>query len=324
MRYGLPYMGSKNSIVPFIIQALPPAENFYDLFAGGCAITHGAMLTNKWKTIIINDINCGITKLFIDAINGKYNDEKRWISREDFFKLKDTDPYVAYCWSFGYRAVTYLYGADIEPWKKALHYARVLNDRTLLHDMGIDSDGSRNDIGKHAKEYASKYCAWFKKVNEGKPLSTVNQIGLKNLESLQRLQRLQSLESLQNLQRLQSLQRYCVSYEQISIKPNSVVYCDIPYEDTAEYISGSFDHKAFYDWACKQKELVVISSYKISDDRFMEINYIKKYALFNSTNGERKQNYEKIFIPKHQKELYEKMMKRKIREVEHYEQLKLF
>ena len=339
MRYGLPYMGSKNSIVPFIIQALPPAENFYDLFAGGCAITHGAMLTNKWKTIIINDINCGITKLFIDAINGKYNDEKRWISREDFFKLKDTDPYVAYCWSFGNRAVTYLYGAYIEPWKKALHYARVLNDRTLLHDMGIDSDGSKNDIEKHAKEYASKYCAWFKKVNEGKPLSKVNQIGLKKLESLQslknlkilqRLQRLQSLESLQRLQslerlpRLQSLQRYCVSYEQFSIKPNSVVYCDIPYEDTAKYISGSFDHKAFYDWACKQKELVVISSYKISDDRFMEINCIKKYAMFNLTNDERKQNYEKLFIPKHQKELYEKMMKRKIREVEHYEQLKLF
>ena len=330
MRYGLPYMGSKNSIVPFIIQALPPAENFYDLFAGGCAITHGAMLTNKWKTIIINDINCGITKLFIDAINGKYNDEKRWISREDFFKLKDTDPYVAYCWSFGNKANTYLYGAYIEPWKKALHYARVLNDRTLLHDMGIDSDGSRNDIEKHAKEYASKYCAWFKKVNEGKPLSKVNQIELKKLESLERLesleglQRLKGLESLQNLQRLQSLERYCVSYEQVFIKPNSVVYCDIPYEDTAEYISGSFDHKAFYDWACKQKELVVISSYKISDDRFMEINCIKKYALLNHTNVELKQNYEKIFIPKHQKELYEKMMKRKIREVEHYEQLKLF
>ena len=323
-------MGSKNSIVPFIIQALPPAENFYDLFAGGCAITHGAMLTNKWKTIIINDINWGITKLFIDAINGKYNDEKRWISREDFFKLKDTDPYVAYCWSFGNRAVTYLYGAYIEPWKKALHYARVLNDRTLLHDMGIDSDGSRKDIKKHAKEYASKYCAWFKKVNEGKPLSKVNQIGLKKLESLQSLknlkilQRLQRLQSLERLQRLQSLQRYCVSYEQFSIKPNSVVYCDIPYEDTVKYISGSFDHKAFYDWACKQKELVVISSYKISDDRFMEINCIKKYALLKHTNDELKQNYEKIFIPKHQKELYEKMMKRKIREVEHYEQIKLF
>ena len=336
MRYGLPYMGSKNSIVPFIIQALPPAENFYDLFAGGCAITHGAMLTNKWKTIIINDINCGITKLFIDAINGKYNDEKRWISREDFFKLKDTDPYVAYCWSFGNKTTEYLYGAYIEPWKKALHYARVLNDRTLLHDMGIDSDGSRKDIKKHAKEYASKYCAWFKKVNEGKPLSTVNQIGLKKLESLQsleglqslqslpRLQNLQRLQSLQNLQRLQSLERYCVSYEQVSIKPNSVVYYDIPYEYTEKYISGSFDHKAFYDWACKQKELVVISSYKISDDRFMEINCIKKYALFNPANDELKQNYEKIFIPKHQKELYEKMMKRKIREVEHYEQLKLF
>lgn len=320
MKYGLPYMGSKNAIVPFILQVIPKAQNFYDLFAGGCAITHGAMLTNKWQNFIINDIDEGITKLFIDAINGKYKDEKRWVSREDFFKLKDTDPYVAYCWSFGNNpAKGYMYGAYIEPWKKALHYARVLNDYSLLKEMGIEGSGTALDIKKHQKEYASKYCAWFKKVNEGETLSNVNKIGLRTLESLE------SLERLQRLQSLQSLQSFNLSYEQVPIKENSVIYCDIPYEDTTKYIAGTFDHKAFYDWACKQKELVVISSYKISDDRFMEIACIKKYAMFRTTNViDRKQNYEKLFIPKAQKGLFEKMSKRKIEVPEHVEQLKLF
>lgn len=40
MNYGLPYLGSKSKIANDIISLFPPAENFYDLFAGGCAITH--------------------------------------------------------------------------------------------------------------------------------------------------------------------------------------------------------------------------------------------------------------------------------------------
>lgn len=34
MKYGLPYMGSKNAIVPYLIKSIPNADNFYDLFAG--------------------------------------------------------------------------------------------------------------------------------------------------------------------------------------------------------------------------------------------------------------------------------------------------
>ena len=311
--YGLPYMGSKNAIVPYILNALPSAENFYDLFAGGCSITHGAMLTNKWNNFIINDLNGEITQLFIDAINGKFKNEKRWISREDFFKLKDTEPYVFIVWSFGNRGVTYLYGEYIEPWKKALHYARVLNDYSLLKEMGIESNGTRIDIGKHEQEYKQKYIEWYKKHYDYNSLSKVNKIGLENLESLQRLQRLQSLE------------RFNCDYSEVPIKPNSVIYCDIPYENTASYKCGEFDHKRFYDWANKQTELVIISSYEISDNRFMEIDFIKKASIMNNTNvEERTYKLEKLFIPKRQKELYERMMNRKVEVPEHNEQLKLF
>lgn len=35
MRYGLPYKGSKNQIAKWLIDQLPPAETFVDLFFGG-------------------------------------------------------------------------------------------------------------------------------------------------------------------------------------------------------------------------------------------------------------------------------------------------
>lgn len=76
--------------------------------------------------------------LFIDALNGKYQNETRWISREDFFRLKDTDPYVAVVWSFGNNLRDYLYSKEIEPLKKAIHYAIFFRDYSLGKDLGYD------------------------------------------------------------------------------------------------------------------------------------------------------------------------------------------
>ena len=100
MNYGLPYMGSKNKIGEWVVGHFPEKKHFYDLFAGGCAVTHCAMLKSKFNTYTINDIS-RMTEFFMDAISGKYADERRWISREDFFRLKDNDEYVRICWSFG-------------------------------------------------------------------------------------------------------------------------------------------------------------------------------------------------------------------------------
>ncbi|MCD7713595.1 MAG: minor capsid protein, partial [Prevotella sp.] len=135
-RYGLPYVGSKNDIADKLLALMPPAETFVDLFAGGCAVTHCAMLSGKYKRFIVNDI-CDAPQLFVDAINGKYRDEKRWISREDFFRLKDTDPYVRYVWSFGNNGNDYIYGKHIEGYKKAYHYAVCFDDFSLFEAMGI-------------------------------------------------------------------------------------------------------------------------------------------------------------------------------------------
>lgn len=138
MKYGLPYKGSKNKLAERIVSLLPKRTHLIDLFCGGCAVSHAALLRNKYEHIHINDINWMCPTLFIDALNGKYQNETRWISREDFFRLKDTDPYVAVVWSFGNNLRDYLYSKEIEPLKKAIHYAIFFRDYSLGKDLGYD------------------------------------------------------------------------------------------------------------------------------------------------------------------------------------------
>lgn len=138
MKYGLPYKGSKNKLAERIVRLLPKRTHLIDLFCGGCAVSHAALLMGKYEHIHINDINWMCPTLFIDVLQGKYNDESRWISREDFFRLKDTDPYVAVVWSFGNNLRDYLYSREIEPLKKAIHYAMFFSDYSLGKELGHD------------------------------------------------------------------------------------------------------------------------------------------------------------------------------------------
>ncbi len=93
-------------------------------------------------------------------------------------------------------------------------------------------------------------------------------------------------------------------YEDVKIYKDSVVFCDIPYSDTNAYGSkniNTFDYERFYDWCKKQQEFVFICEYKMPSD-FICIDSIKKTVLMDS--GGNKKAYEKIFIPKHQEEMY--------------------
>ncbi len=160
MRYGVPYTGSKNKIAAWVVDNLPPARFFIDAFAGGCAVTHAALLSGKYERLIANDLSPA-PDLFLDAVHGKFANETRWISREEFFALKATDAYVRYCWSFGALGENYLYARELEPWEKALHWARVYGDLSLFREMGIETDGSRADIIAHKDEYKQTYIRWW-------------------------------------------------------------------------------------------------------------------------------------------------------------------
>ena len=291
MNYGIPYMGSKNTIAYKIIDIMPKADNFYDLFCGGCSITHCAMLSKKYKNIIFNDIDNGMPQLFLDSIRGKFKKENRWISREDFDKQKKDSAYIRCVWSFGNKGTNYLYGKEIEPYKKAYWYAVMFDDFSLFWNLGINIPKIK---AKNYKEKRLKIARWIKQSKNKK------QYGRE--QALEKLERLQSLQSLEALERLQSLQMFTKSYDEVSIKENSIIYCDIPYENTAEYVNGGFNHEKFYDWAYSQKELVVISSYEVSDKRFQRVINFRKNSNLQGGFGNVKN--EGLFIAKNKLELW--------------------
>lgn len=163
MKYGITYQGSKNAIAEKIIEFLPSGRRFVDLFGGGAAISHCAVLSGKWQKVLYNEYNPLLVDLIKRAINGDFKNEKRWISREDFSKLKEKEGYIKYCWSFSCAGNNYLYSKEVERWKKALHYARVLGDTSLFAEFGIKTDGSRTDIQKNKEEYKRKYIEWYLK-----------------------------------------------------------------------------------------------------------------------------------------------------------------
>ena len=267
MNYGIPYKGSKNKIAENIIAQLPPAKHFYDLFGGGGAMSHCALLSGKYEFVHYNELNPLVFKAFKMAINGEFKDENRWISREDFERLKDSDPYVACCFSFGNSFRTYAYNSETEPFKKAVHYSIFFDDNSLLNNY-IDLKNFKYSSGNIKERRLELQRFLTVLLNENKIVDTVrkhfnteNNHARSVIESLERLERLQSLESINNCRvHLSNL-----SYEEVPIENNSVIYCDPPYANTDTYCI-SFDHEKFYQWLrdCREKnQQVFISEYQI-------------------------------------------------------------
>lgn len=291
-------MGSKNSIVNELIRVFPQADHFYDLFGGGFSVTHGLLVkrSRDFKHFHFNEIRSGICDLIKDAIDGKYNYnvfKPPWVSREDFFKNMDTDPMVKILWSFGSNARNYLFSKEIEPYKKSMHNAIVFNEfddlATQVMGCSFFREGYditsrrlvlRNRIEFYRKTTVPKFLYPFLKE---KDLQVLKQ--LESLKQLQQLEQMQPLERLAQVQRMQSLEQldrlnyYNLSYEQVPIKENSIIYCDPPYANTGKY-DGGFDHKTFFDWADDQVNPVFISEYDIPDKRFTEIWNIQKRSKF--------------------------------------------
>lgn len=268
MSYGMPYMGSKSRIAEWIIDNLPPAKHFYDLFGGGGAITHCALLSGKYKYVHYNELNPLIVKAFTMAVKGEFKNENRWISREDFNRLKDVDPYVALCFSFGNNCKCYCYSKKIEHIKKALHYAICFSDFSLLKELDVNINENlkgRLEICKAIKEFL-----------------TLNRM---ELESLERLQSLERLDRIQSLEQLKDIQITNLDYREVEIEKDSIIYCDIPYDNCEKYVNNDFNHDDFYDWVRKQNN-IFISEYSMPDD-FKVINERNIKSILSATSKDK-------------------------------------
>lgn len=285
MNFGLPYMGSKNRIANWVCDILPNANTLYDLFVGGGAITHYASLNLKYNNYIVNDLNSLCVKGLEMAFNGEFKNKTRWISRDDFFKLKDTDYYVVCCFSFGNNFKTYAYSKDIEQFKKAMHYSVVFNDNSLLSEfVNIDNLNYTSDDTQDRMIYLRKYLHSFIAFKD-------KRIELESLECLQRLNEL-------NNEQKYNIKFYSDDYQNIPLTDkDAVIYCDIPYANTAKY-KHHFDYERFYTWAERQEIPIYISEYEMPKDRFVCVAEKEKRCKFSATNN--RITVERIFRPRTQ------------------------
>ena len=291
--YGLPYQGSKNQIAEEIIDFLPSGNRLVDLFGGGGGISHCASLSGKYKSVLYNEINPLVVKAFSMAINGEFDNEDRWISKEEFHRLKTTDPYVAFCFSFGNCRRTYIYGSYLEPWEKALHYARVLKDYSLLQDMGIYSSCTQLDVKEHNDFYLGKYIEWFSKECKDsetfeKDISVLRK-GNCSLDRLQNYEFLTRIRELKNTINKGIIETYNGSYLNYNYKKGDIVYCDPPYVETDFRGYGGFNNAEFFDWVASRPYQVFFSEYEHDylNDRFYKLWQTEKREVFTSQRATR-------------------------------------
>lgn len=289
IKYGIPYQGSKSKIIEQIAKFLPPAENFYDLFGGGFSVSH-YMIKHRpksYKYFYYNELRPGLCELIQDAINGKYNYDNfkpEWITRERFMAEKESNAYIKIVWSFGNNGSGYIFGKDIDNEKRSMHQAVVFNEFDDLFIKIFKFDKWPNHLTITGKRL------FLKRV-----INT--RIDLQQLQQLEQLQQLLQLEQLQQLERLQQnkLTLTNLDYKNVKIKPNSVIYCDIPYKGTADY-GSTFNYDEFFNLVDSQENPVFISEYNIDDKRFHILTEISHRSTFSASDNNK--TIEKLYCNK--------------------------
>ena len=283
-RYGVPYLGSKSRIATWVVEHLPSAETFVDLFAGGCAVTHAALLAGRWERYIVNDLS-DAPRLFIDAANGKYADETRIPTRDEFFAQKDDDPYIRHLFSFGNNGRSYLFSRDVEEVKvcaSKMLVAPTLAERYRLY---------RRFVKLLGHDYRDRV------MHELEPCERI--------QTCERLQSLQSLQGLQGLQGLQSLQSLQSDYRSVPIPDGAVVYCDPPYRGTNCGCYDGFDFDAFDAWLASCGHMCVVSEYT-APAGCVEVASRRKQCSASANGAQRVT--ERLFVHESQLETYERMI----------------
>ena len=425
--YGLPYMGSKNKLAEEIVNFLPQKKVLVDLFGGGGAISVCASQSGKYEKIIYNELNSLISETFQKAINGDYENERRWVSREEFEKLKKTDGYVAICFSFSNNCNTYMYGPKIEPYKRAYHYAIIFDDFGPFNELFDDETTEKikksvegiTDLKDRRIKFSHALGDYILSLEKCEPLEnkekldtvkytvdahptyighvsqhlqykerfdllkhTINMYGtprnmcsnlerqeristlkhtmsvknetrgsgsatqhiecqekfdllkrticgkIHSNENLERQERISTLKHTMNMYALENcglgrdsithgigstfqnrvlkespIEVFNKDYADVELPSpeDCVIYCDIPYENTASYTTGNFDYKRFYKW-CQEKTAegyqIFVSSYELPEDLFISVWEKQRHS--KATIGSGKHVVEKIYIVRKQ------------------------
>lgn len=282
--YGLPYKGSKNKIADKILEFIPSAETFVDVFAGGCAVTHAALLKGKWGRFFCNDI-LNTPEAFLFAVRGGVEKLPVWISKLEFMALQPSilpsDILQKLIFSFGTNFRTYLYPPEKVKFKELA--VRLVTEK--------DSE-KRRILFKRCLEELLNHQEVFNSLN-----------AVRNCEILERRKRIKELEKLSKLinnafeEKDGNFFPLSLDYRDFQPPENSVIYCDPPYSETEGYRgTGKFNTEEFWQWCRNQKNPVFVSEYSAPPD-FVEVLRIDKKCVFSA--GQNKQyRVEKLFTKK--------------------------
>ena len=285
---GLPYQGSKKKISKKIVEIIK--QNFgtekpvYDIFGGGGAITAECLLNGL--EVHYNDLDETATSMFQKVVSEDRDYLKTLlVSRDEFFKIREKenktidDELKLLVNSFGDNRINYLYSKKNSDFKYNLAM-EIINNHDTFENY------------RKTETYLKS-----RKAFEGQTYKT----RMHPLERIQQLQKLQQLERLQNIN-INNLEITNHDYTHFSYLSNVIVYLDPPYEKAHlnGYSINNFDSQAFYDWAYEmsKKNIVLISSYEISDERFECVYEFKNARNTFSPKTCRGIESEKLFMVK--------------------------
>ena len=278
MRYGAPYRGSKNTIAEWVVSNLPPAETLVDLFAGGCAVTHAAMMSGKFDRFVANDLT-DAPQVFVDAINGEFDGYATVPTREEF--LASDDYALRLMYSFGDNCKDYLWSKELEPIK-------VNATKMVLAPSVHERKQAYNKFMRLLGEY----------VRDGSMPDSSGHDG--------------ELQGLQGLQGLQSnLTTSCLDYRAVCIPKGATVYADPPYRMTNcdGYFDGNgFDFEKFDTWLSIVPFMVVVSEYTAPRDCVEVARKEKRVNM--AANGKASNRIERLFVHQNFADEYRKRMGR--------------
>ena len=260
---GLPYQGSKKKISKKIIEIIK--QNFgttkpiYDIFGGGGAITAECILNGL--EVYYNDLDKDITNAFERVIS----QDREWIktlivSRTEFAELKAKEN------------------------KTTDDFLKLL----------INSFGNQKNYYLYSKEISDLKYNLAKEIIEKHDVFS----GYKQTETYKRA--IEQPKQLERLERIDEVKATNKSYHDFSEVSGAILYLDPPYEGTTQYgYINSFNSQEFYDWAFKmaKNNIVIISSYSISDKRFEAVYSFDK-ARSNIQSRTRNDKCEKLFMVK--------------------------
>lgn len=242
LRYGTPYRGSKNAIAEWVVEHLPSAPVLVDLFAGGCSVTHAAMLSGRFERFVANDLT-DAPQVFADAVNGEFDGFATVPTREEF--LSSDDDALRLMYSFGNNREDYLWSRDLEP-------VRVSASRMVLGTSVHERKRAYGDFMRALRSYVE---------STGRmPDRDRDHDG--ELRGLQCIERLQSLQSLHGLGGSLTVSRS--DYRAVGVPRGATVYADPPYRGTdcrGYHDGGRFDFEAFDTWLSVVPFMVVVSEY---------------------------------------------------------------